>query len=166
MGKIEISVEILDPDDWQRAKVLRLKSLRDSAHAFGGNLELESAQSEVEWREKFEKLDYLVAKVESSDVAIMTVEKLAGDFGATVWVGGCWTNSAFRGKGVLRAMFNFVDLNAYERGWKRQGLGVWQDNYSAIAAYEKLGFISMGDPQPSSRIAGKFYQRMIRDSVI
>jgi RimJ/RimL family protein N-acetyltransferase len=162
----QIKVEELSAEDWYRAKELRLASLRDSAHAFGGNLETESAQSESEWRAKFEKLSYLVASVDSVDAAIMTVENLVGDFGATAWVGGCWTNPNYRGKGLLKAMFNFVDLNANELGWKRHGLGVWEDNYSAIAAYEKLGFLAMGDPQESSRIPGKHYQRMIRDAVI
>jgi hypothetical protein len=36
------------------------------------------------------------------------------------------------------------------------------DNYSAIAAYEKLGFVAMGDPQESTKKPGKFYTRMIR----
>lgn len=163
---IEIYVEALTADQWQRARELRLASLRDSSHAFGGNLELESAQSETEWRVKFEKLSYIVATVDSVDCAIMTVEKLSGDFGATAWVGGCWTNPTFRGKGLLRAMFDFVDRNALENGWSCHGLGVWEDNYSAIAAYEKLGFVAMGEPQESTRIPGKYYQRMIRNSVI
>ena len=161
-----IKVDLISADQWQRAKDLRLASLRDSAHAFGGNLEIESAQSESEWRAKFEKLNYLIASVDGTDSAIMTVENLAGDFGATAWVGGCWTSPTFRGNGLLRAMFNFVDLNANERGWKRHGLGVWEDNYSAIAAYKKLGFVAMGDPQESTRVPGKHYQRMIRDAVI
>ena len=72
----QIKVEELSADDWYRAKELRLASLRDSAHAFGGNLETESAQSESEWRAKFEKLSYLVASVDSVDAAIMTVENL------------------------------------------------------------------------------------------
>jgi ribosomal protein S18 acetylase RimI-like enzyme len=61
-------------------------------------------------------------------------------------------------------MFDFLDHRAVERGWQRHGLGVWMDNFSAIAAYEKLGFVSMGEAQESTRKPGKFYQRMIRDS--
>jgi len=163
---VNINVELLTADEWQRAKELRLASLRESAHAFGGNLETESAQPEADWRAKFEKLSYLVTKVDGVDAAIMTVENLAGDFDATAWVGGCWTSPDFRGQGALRALFDFVDKSAVEKGWKRHGLGVWEDNYSAIAAYEKLGFVAMGEPQPSSRVPGKFYIRMIRDAVI
>jgi len=160
----QIKVELLTAEQWARARELRLASLRDSAHAFGGNLETESAHSESEWRAKFETLNYMVATVDGVDSAIMTVENLIGDFGATAWVGGCWSSPEFRGAGLLRAMFKFVDEHAQEKGWQRQGLGVWVDNYSAIAAYEKLDFVAMGEPQLSTRVANKFYIRMIREA--
>ena len=160
----QIAVELLTVEHWARARELRLASLRDSAHAFGGNLETESAHGETELRAKFETLNYLVASVDGVDSAIMTVENLKGDFGATAWVGGCWSSPEYRGVGLLRAMFKFVDQHAQEMGWQRQGLGVWEDNYSAIAAYEKLGFVAMGEPQLSTRVANKFYIRMIRDA--
>ena len=160
---MNLRVELLTADQWARARELRLASLRDSAHAFGGNLETESAQSESEWRAKFENLNYVVASVDGIDSAIMTVENLKGDFGATAWVGGCWSSPKYRGVGLLKAMFKFVDEHAQEKGWQRQGLGVWEDNYLAIAAYEKLGFVAMGGPQLSTRVANKFYIRMIRD---
>jgi GNAT superfamily N-acetyltransferase len=162
MGQIQ--VELLTAEQWARAKELRLASLRDSAHAFGGNLETESALSESEWRANFEKLNYIVASVDGVDSAIMTVENLKGDFGATAWVGGCWSSPEYRGVGLLRAMMKFVDEHAQEKGWQRQGLGVWEDNYPAIAAYEKLAFIVMGEPKLSTRVANKFYIRMIRDA--
>lgn len=159
----QIKVELLTADQWARARELRLDSLRDSAHAFGGNLETESAQSESEWRAKFENLNYLVASVDGVDSAIMTVENLKGDFAATAWVGGCWSSPDYRGVGLLKAMMKFVDEHAKEKGWQRQGLGVWEDNYPAITAYEKLGFVAMGEPKLSTRVANEFYIRMIRD---
>ncbi len=160
----QIKIELLIAEQWARARELRLASLRDSAHAFGGNLETESAQSESEWRAKFENLNYLVASVDGVDSAIMTVENLRGDFEATARIGGCWSSPEYRGVGLLRAMMKFVDEHAQEKGWQRQGLGVWEDNYSAIAAYEKLDFVAMGEPKPSTRVANKFFIRMIREA--
>lgn len=64
----------------------------------------------------------------------------------------------------MRAMFNYVDQQA--KNWKIQGLGVWTDNYNAIAAYEKLGFVKMGADTESTRKPGSFYQRMIRKSPV
>ena len=157
-----VIVEIIHPDDWFRLRAIRLKSLQVNPEAFGGTHEIESAETESEWRKKFEKLDFLIASIDGRDAALMSVEELDGDFGATCWIGGCWSDPAYRGKGLLRAMMNFVDQQ--DSGWQVQGLGVFIDNYSAIAAYEKLGFVKMGEDTPSTRQPGKFYQRMIRKS--
>ena len=157
-----VQVEIIHPNEWQRLRAIRLKSLSVNPEAFGGTYEIESAEDESAWRVKFEKLDFLIASIDGIDAAVMSVEKLDGDFGATCWIGGCWSDPAYRGKGLLRAMMNFVDK--HDKGWQAQGLGVWIDNYSAIAAYEKLGFVKMGEDTPSTRQPGKFHQRMIRKS--
>jgi RimJ/RimL family protein N-acetyltransferase len=159
----QVVVELLEAKEWQRLRSIRLQALADSEHAFGGTLEAESAEDENSWRNKFEKLDFLIASVDGIDAAMLSVEVLNGDFGATCWIGGCWSNPSFRGKGLMRAMFTYIDEQ--EKDWKIQGLGVWTDNYSAIAAYEKLRFIKMGEDTESTRKPGMFYQRMIRKSV-
>jgi RimJ/RimL family protein N-acetyltransferase len=92
----------------------------------------------------------------------MSVEELDGDFGANIWLGGCWVNRDVRGTGVMKAMVHFIDSVALDRGWQCQGLGVWHDNYPAIAAYERLGFECKGELQESTRKPGLFFQRMIR----
>ena len=157
-------VELLTPDQWQRVRAIRLRALEESGYAFGGTFEVESAEDEAMWRLKFEKNDFLIASVAGVDAAILYIEVLKGDFGATCWIGGCWSDPQFRGKGLMRAMFTFIDEQ--EKDWKVQGLGVWTDNFSAIAAYEKLGFIKMGEDTESTRKPGKFYQRMIRKSAL
>jgi GNAT superfamily N-acetyltransferase len=159
-----VVVELISPNEWQRLRSIRLQALTESEHAFGGTLEAESIETETAWRAKFEKNDFLIASVDGVDGAMMYVETLNGDFGATCWVGGCWSDPQFRGKGLMRAMFTFVDQQ--EKDWKIQGLGVWTDNYKAIAAYEKLGFVKMGEDTESTRKPGLFYQRMIRKSLV
>ena len=158
----DVVVELLAPDEWQRLRSIRLEALTDSGHAFGGTYEAESAEDESTWRLKFEKNDFLIASVNGKDAAMLYIEILKGDFGATCWIGGCWSNPKFRGKGLMRALFTYIDRQ--DKDWKIQGLGVFTDNFSAIAAYEKLGFVKMGDDTASTRQPGKFFQRMIRNS--
>jgi GNAT superfamily N-acetyltransferase len=155
-------VELLTPDQWQRVRAIRLRALEESGYAFGGTFEVESAEDEATWRLKFEKNDFLIASVAGVDAAMLYIEVLKGDFGATCWIGGCWSDPNFRGNGLMRAMFTYIDEQ--DKDWKVQGLGVWTDNFSAIAAYEKLGFVKMGEDTASTRQPGKFYQRMIRNS--
>ena len=159
-----VVVELISPNEWQRLRSIRLQALTESEHAFGGTLEAESIETETAWRAKFEKNDFLIASVDGVDGAMMYVETLNGDFGATCWVGGCWSDPQFRGKGLMRAMFTYIDEQ--DKDWKVQGLGVWTDNFSAIAAYENLGFVKMGEDTASTRQPGKFYQRMIRKSAV
>lgn len=158
-------VDLLTRDQWQRLRDIRLRSLKESPDAFGGKFEIESTFTEDGWLDKIDKLDFLIASVNEVDIGLMSVEVLIGDHGATCWVGGCWSDPDYRGQGALRALFNFVDNHAIEQGWQRQGLGVWIDNYSAIAAYKAIGFIDAGHKQPSERQPGRFYIHMVRDSV-
>lgn len=154
--------EELKPEQWRRLRKIRLASLLDSPDAFGGSYEKESSMIEEQWRALFAKNSYLLASKDGQDIAMMFVEKLKGDFGATCWIGGCWTDPRFRGSGALRVIFEYLDEHAAERGWQVQGLGVFVTNKDAIAAYERLGFVVMGEPQESTRKPGNFYQRMIR----
>ncbi|MTA58057.1 MAG: GNAT family N-acetyltransferase, partial [Actinobacteria bacterium] len=150
-----ISVELLTGEQWQRLRKIRLDSLRESPNAFGGQLEVESAFDEEQWRNKCTTLDYLLASIDGVDIALMSVQVLDGDHGATCWIGGCWSNPQYRGRGSFRSLFKYVDEHAVGKGWQRQGLGVWADNYSAIAAYNALGFIDAGHKQESQRHSGR-----------
>jgi len=155
----------LHADEWVRLSNIRLKALIDTPHAFGGTYENERLFDEDSWRLEFAKQAFVIASVDGIDAGMMYVENLVGDFGATCWIGGCWSDPDFRGVGLMRAMFEFLDKQAASRDWLIQGLGVWTDNDLAISAYEKLGFVEMGGPQPSTRQPGKFYQRMIRKAI-
>ena len=159
-GKVEVT--LLTPDQWERLREIRLSALKLNPEAFGAKYEDELLLSEQQWRDRFVKEDYLVASINGKDAGTLYIEVLNGDHGATCWIGGCWTDPSYRGNGVMRALFNYIDHHAKEKDWVRQGLGVWIDNLLAIKAYESLGFTFAGEKMPGSR-ADKFFQHMIRD---
>lgn len=157
-----VKPELLEATDWQRYRDIRIASLISDPDAFGGNFDQIMQQTQLDWQSKFQQLTPVVAVLSGADIALMTIENLVGDFGTTCWIGGCWVAPQFRGQGVMRKLFEFVDSKASEKSWQIQGLGVWVTNYSAIKAYQAIGFESKGDPVPSSSKPGMFYQRMIR----
>ncbi len=159
-----LAVEELSDENWPRYRALRVKSLLNDPQAFGGDFEAIKNAPDLEWQTKMQTLKPIIAMVNDQDVGLMIVEPIAGDFQSTCWIGGCWVDPAFRGMGVMREMFNFIDSVAEEKNWARQGLGVWEDNLIAIGVYKSLGFKSVGKPKPSTSKPGKFYQRMIRNS--
>jgi len=160
--KSKIEVSLLSKDEWKRLRAIRIRALTSNPEAFGQTLEEVKALSKDDWFKYYEKSDYLIASIDGSDIGMLYIEVLKGDHGATCWVGGCWTDPAHRGKGVMRALFNYIDAHAKEKDWTRQGLGVWTDNFSAIKAYEYLGFAFAGETMPGSR-EGKFFQHMVRN---
>jgi len=157
-----IAVEVLTEQNWERYRTLRLESLKTDPAAFGGNTADALLLKEQDWIKKFAQLTPLVASINGQDVAVLTIENFAGDFQTTCWIGGCWVDPAYRGQGVMRAMFDYINQNAKTYNWTVQGLGVWVDNFSAIEVYRALGFTYVGDPQPSTSKPGMFYQCMIR----
>jgi RimJ/RimL family protein N-acetyltransferase len=157
-----ITVTELSSDDWPRLRDLRLAALADSPAILAGKLDEERNFTEEQWRETFKKLSYVVASIDGKDVAMINVENLVGDFGATCWLGGLWSNPEYRGSGAVRAIFNYMGSVASKRGWMVQGLGVMESNTSAIAVFEKYGFTKRGDRVESRGKPGNYYFRMIK----
>lgn len=158
----EITVTELSSDDWNRLRDLRLAALADSPAILAGKLDEEQNFTEEQWRETFKKLSYVVATIDGKDVAMINIENLVGDFGATCWLGGLWSNPKYRGSGAVRAIFNYMDSVASKRGWMVQGLGVMESNTSAISVFEKYGFTKRGDRVESRGKPGNYYFRMIK----
>jgi GNAT superfamily N-acetyltransferase len=154
----------LDSEHWTTVRDLRLASLRDDPDAFGATLEEEGHWSEGQWRDFIARQAVFALHDHEGPAGIALVETLDGDFGATCWLGGCWVSPRARRRGLLRHFLSRLDAEAATRGWQVQGLGVWENNHNAIAAYEALGFALVGDAVVSTRRPPRRYVRMIRRS--
>lgn len=123
-----IAVAELSADEGARLGDLRLEALADSPALLAGESDEERNFAEDQRRQSFNKPSYVVATIDGKDVAMINIENLVGDFGATCWLGGLWSNPDYRGSGVIRAIFNYMDSAASKRGWTVQGLGVMESN--------------------------------------
>jgi len=107
----KIVVSLLTPNEWERLRQIRIRALKENPEAFGANLTEVVNQSKEDWLKLYEKEDYLVASSNGQDIGMLYIEVLKGDHGATCWIGGCWTDPNFRGIGVMRSIFDYIDKN-------------------------------------------------------
>ena len=158
----QIEVSLLTPNEWERLKQIRIRALTANSEAFGAKLTEVISQPKDDWLKLYEKEDYLIASSGGVDVGMLYIEVLKGDHGATCWIGGCWSDPGYRGIGVMRSLFNYIDNHSSEKGWQRQGLGVWADNLVAINSYKSLGFTFAGEKMLGDT-SGKYFHHMVRD---
>lgn len=164
-------VEVLGSDAWARVRALRLAALTSDPYAYGATAEREAAYDESHWRETAAQDLWLAAVIEGHDVGVMAVEAVLPPMvvdacptfvEGCAWLYGCWVAKDARGSGVPAAFVQFLDGIAGDRGWRRQGLGVFTDNVRARRAYERLGFVTAGEPLESRRKPGTYFQPMFR----
>lgn len=157
-----VVVVTLTEDDWATLRDLRLRSLTDSPQWFAATLAEESAFDETAWRELLRDGDWSAAFVDAQAVGIMGVTP-TDRHDCDCWMHGSWVEPRFRNRGITRDLLTWLDRLSRERGWRRQGLGVWPENTDAIAVWERLGFSAHGQPLPSRRRSGQLYLAMRRE---
>jgi RimJ/RimL family protein N-acetyltransferase len=157
-----VTVESIEPDDWPILRDLRLRALDESAQWFAADLRTEAAYTETDWRTHANEGAWGAVVVDGTSVGLVGVAAVEPERGADCWIHGWWIDPRFRGTGIAHRMLEWLDRVSAGREWHRQGLGVWDDNVDAQAAFTRLGFRAVGPPQPSSRQPGKNYLAMYR----
>ena len=161
-GKVSAEIVRIAPDSWERLRDLRLEALRESPEAFSNTFAQESLWTESVWRQSVGDVAYLVVSRDDQDLALVSIENLDGDYGATCWISGCWIRPDERGRGLLNVILEYIDEHSLEENWSVQGIGVLTHNTNAIAAYEHLGFKRKGSIRSDRLHPDAAYQRMLR----
>jgi GNAT superfamily N-acetyltransferase len=164
---MDVTVRQLGGDEWSTLRALRLRALTDSPQSFASTFDEEVQFDEAAWRREL-VADHWCAAIAAETAPVPMAVALMGvaptdRHGCDCWIHGCWVDPRFRRQGLTRRMVDWLDELSMQRGWLRQGLGVWPDNTEAIAAWERLGFSIHGAPLPSRRRPGKTYVAMLRD---
>lgn len=134
-------------EDWERAREIRMRSLRDVPDAFGATLESVLSKSPERWQEQLSSPEAatFVAVMEGQDVGMAVGAKYEceGELeGAGLF--GMWVAREARGVGAGDALVQAVVGWARSNGYERVVLDVGDWNEPAIALYVRHGFETTG----------------------
>jgi len=138
---VSAEIRVVEPDDWQRWRAIRLRALAEDAPAFACSAHawIEGGDTEQRWRERIAAPGRLFLASEGGhDVAMIGLA--AGDEPELI---SMWVAPEARRGGVGRALVETVVAEARGRPVR---LRVMADNAAAIAFYEGCGFVLTGAP--------------------
>ena len=158
-----ISVIKLKLSEAARLRVIRLQALKDAPYAFGADFQKESEKDLSYWQDNLNNTNWCIAVDNGRDIGLLAVDLADADRGSDCWLSSWWIDQNYRGQGVSKLMLQWLDQLCVEKGWHKQGLGVWPENEAAIDVYLKLGF-TKGDKELQSRSRPeKMYLPMYRN---
>ena len=140
-----VTIQRLTPDDVDRARALRLRSLRDAPDAYWTTAEEETRTTAAEWRARLTNPAAVtfVARLDGTDVGLVfgaPHHDQAGDAGLY----GMWVASEARGTGVGAALIDALVGWARVTGYRHLRLEVADANLPAVRLYERAGFKPTG----------------------
>ena len=141
---VSVTVHILEPDEWERWREVRLAALAEAPYAFGSTLAEWSGvgDTEARWRQRLTDVPYNV--VATSD------DRLCGMASGTAPVDGVvdllsfWVTPEVRGLGVGDLLVTEVVSWARRQGAHTLALCVRVGNDRATAFYLRHGFLDAG----------------------
>ena len=156
-------VEILQPDEWEAYKAIRLKALQTDPAAFGVSYEQEAAQSDEAWQQKLAAPGrrMYAAKVGERIAAITGVRfETAAHVDHLATLIAVFTDPDFRNQGIGTKLFEKIlaDLRENQKVVKVR-LSVNNTNEAAKNFYEKVGFEQVGLARKEMRVNGQYYDQ-------
>ncbi|MGH1344396.1 MAG: GNAT family N-acetyltransferase [Nannocystales bacterium] len=137
-------IEVLEEDQWQRLRAVRLASLLDAPQAFGSKHEEVVRWVEPMWREQLRRIRTFVAVQGEQDVGVVRGIEHA-DFADAAYLVSMWVHPAARRQGVGAALIGRVVEWTAGSGRTRLFLDVRTDNTAAERLYRAQGFTPTGE---------------------
>lgn len=166
---MSIEVRQTTRHDWELWRDLRLRALQDSPTAFGSTLDRELTFTGSDWKGRtggVADATTLGAGTAGPSVLAFADEVPVGmgggfrDLPSWLHVVAMWTDPAWRGRGVGRAVLGFLTAWAGEAGL-RVHLDVTVGNDGARALYEGYGFVATGETRPLRDGSAYLVERMV-----
>lgn len=145
----DITVRLLDDDEWQVYREVRLAALKDAPDAFVATFAEESARDEDYWRERMVRAHRIIAERGAGREPVGVVSLgLHDDDPETGEVFGLWTVPTSRGERVARGLVSKAAEKAAEDGLRLLYCWAGSDNASAVGLASSFGFRPTGNRRP------------------
>ena len=145
-----MAIRVVQDEEWERARDLRLRALADAPEAFARSLEEEERVTESAWREWIAPTDSGVWFVEATDddeFVGMSVGAL-DESSRTAYLFGMWVEPERRRFGIGKSLVETVIEWGRARGAVRIELEVNELARPAVALYQACGFAPTGQSRP------------------
>ena len=143
----DIKVRLLDDDEWQLYREVRLAALQDAPEAFVANFEDEADRGEAYWRERMARATRIVAEREEGPVGVVCLG-LHQENPETGEVFGLWTAPSVRGARVARGLVSTAARKAAKDGCRLLYFWAGSDNASAVGFASSYGFRPTAERRP------------------
>jgi GNAT superfamily N-acetyltransferase len=136
----DVTIRVLDQNEWERYREVRLAALEDAPEAFVASFENEASRGEEFWRERMARAIRIVAEREGKPVGLVGLGLHDDDDPETGEIFGLWTSPTVRGRRVARGLVSTAAQKASEDGCRLLYFWAVSDNASAVGFASSFGF--------------------------
>ncbi len=143
----DIEIRVLDRDEWQIYREIRLAALRDAPEAFVDRFEDEAARDDQIWRDRMARASRIIAERGGEPVGMVCLGLHDGD-PETGEVFGLWTAPTVRGQRVARDLVSTAARQATKNGYRQLYFWAVSDSASAVGFASSFGFRPTSSRRP------------------
>ena len=148
----------LEANQWQEYKKLRTEMISADYNPFGWSIEETLTLSDQDWQQKSKNNYKRYATIDNQIVGMIQLwlnTKTKTRHIASI--GSVYVQPQYRGRGIAKLLLEDIQNYAKTQGVEILSLTVAKDYFSAIKAYQKFGFIKVGDLPKALKYKGIYY---------
>ena len=151
----------LEANQWQEYKKLRTEMISADYNLFGWSIEETLALSDQDWQQKSKNNYKRYATIDNQIIGMIQLwlnTKIKTRHIATI--GSVYVQPQYRGRGIAKLLLEDLENYAKTQGVEILSLTVAKDYASAVNAYQKFGFIKVGDLPKSLKYKNVYYDEI------
>lgn len=137
---------MLESDEWDTLRIVRLAALQDSPDNFLSTYDREKDYGPDEWKAEFKRGNWAVGTLGRNPVSLMGITREIHMPSHECNLEYIWVAREFRQQGIGADMLNAVLGDLRESGVRAAFLAVLDGNAVAMRLYERIGFVRTGPP--------------------